>query len=137
MVSFSYIVVDTVVLCYKAFLMLKVMNVGTPGSLQPHPPKDRVFDKQGSKKLQVYSAGRERLASSGKHCILDSVCMSTWEYRAWFGECMVKVLNSGEQCLQMLYLVATEREVKAGRCALLRPAGRKAGNNLEQKTQSA
>ncbi|XP_038552902.1 uncharacterized protein C3orf67 homolog isoform X2 [Micropterus salmoides] len=41
-----------------------VVLEGTPGSLQPHPPKDRVFDKQGSKKLQVYSAGRERLASS-------------------------------------------------------------------------
>ncbi|KAK5872549.1 hypothetical protein PBY51_013236 [Eleginops maclovinus] len=37
---------------------------GTLGSLQPHPPKDRVFDKQGSKQLRVYSAGRERLASS-------------------------------------------------------------------------
>ncbi|XP_049894174.1 uncharacterized protein C3orf67 homolog isoform X1 [Epinephelus moara] len=37
---------------------------GTPGSLQPHPPKDRVLDKLGSKKLRVCSAGRERLASS-------------------------------------------------------------------------
>uniref|UniRef100_A0A4W6D7G3 CFAP20 domain containing n=1 Tax=Lates calcarifer TaxID=8187 RepID=A0A4W6D7G3_LATCA len=33
---------------------------GTPGRLQPHPPTD----KQGSKKPQVLSAGRERLASS-------------------------------------------------------------------------
>eukprot|EP00064_Thunnus_orientalis_P008922 superscaffoldBa00001096_g8945 len=38
-------------------------DCGTPGSLQPHPPKERVFGKQGSKKLRVYSAGRERLAS--------------------------------------------------------------------------
>ncbi|KAL7407033.1 hypothetical protein ABVT39_001855 [Epinephelus coioides] len=38
---------------------------GTPGSLQPHPPKDRVLDKLGSKKLRVCGAGRERLASSG------------------------------------------------------------------------
>ncbi|KAL7407031.1 hypothetical protein ABVT39_001855 [Epinephelus coioides] len=37
---------------------------GTPGSLQPHPPKDRVLDKLGSKKLRVCGAGRERLASS-------------------------------------------------------------------------
>ncbi|XP_042262080.1 uncharacterized protein C3orf67 homolog isoform X1 [Thunnus maccoyii] len=36
---------------------------GTPGSLQSHPPKERVFGKQGSKKLRFYSAGRERLAS--------------------------------------------------------------------------
>lgn len=50
------------VLCYKAFIMLKVLYVGTPGRLQPHPPTD----KQGSKKPQVLSAGRERLASSGK-----------------------------------------------------------------------
>ncbi|XP_041817858.1 uncharacterized protein C3orf67 homolog isoform X2 [Chelmon rostratus] len=39
---------------------------GTPGSLQPHPPEDRVFDKLGSKKLRVCGAGRERLSSSGK-----------------------------------------------------------------------
>ncbi|XP_044030317.1 uncharacterized protein C3orf67 homolog isoform X2 [Siniperca chuatsi] len=45
-------------------ILLEVLNVGTPGSLQPHPPKDRVFDKQGSKKLHVYSAGREMIASS-------------------------------------------------------------------------
>ncbi|XP_010780762.1 protein CFAP20DC isoform X3 [Notothenia coriiceps] len=37
----------------------KVAAERTLGSLQPHPPKDRVFDKQGSKKLRVYSAGRE------------------------------------------------------------------------------
>ncbi|XP_029006093.1 uncharacterized protein C3orf67 homolog isoform X2 [Betta splendens] len=36
---------------------------GTPGGLQPQPPKDRVFDKQGLKKLRVLSAGKERLAS--------------------------------------------------------------------------
>ncbi|XP_029287819.1 protein CFAP20DC isoform X2 [Cottoperca gobio] len=41
-----------------------MLYVATLGSLQPHPPEDRVFDKQGSKKLQVYSAGRERRASS-------------------------------------------------------------------------
>ncbi|XP_070759257.1 protein CFAP20DC [Enoplosus armatus] len=45
-------------------ILLEVLNVGTPGSLQPHPPKDRVLDKQGSQKPRVYSAGRERLASS-------------------------------------------------------------------------
>ncbi|XP_068567805.1 protein CFAP20DC [Cebidichthys violaceus] len=33
---------------------------GTLGTIQPHPPKD----KQGSKKLRLYSAGRERLVSS-------------------------------------------------------------------------
>ncbi|XP_071350741.1 protein CFAP20DC isoform X3 [Trachinotus anak] len=33
---------------------------GTPGRLQPHPPAD----KQGSRKIQVFSAGKERLASS-------------------------------------------------------------------------
>ncbi|XP_010780761.1 protein CFAP20DC isoform X2 [Notothenia coriiceps] len=37
----------------------QILLQGTLGSLQPHPPKDRVFDKQGSKKLRVYSAGRE------------------------------------------------------------------------------
>ncbi|KAL3058731.1 hypothetical protein OYC64_010807 [Pagothenia borchgrevinki] len=42
----------------------QILLQGTLGSLQPHPPNDRVFDKQGSKKLRVYSAGRERLASS-------------------------------------------------------------------------
>ncbi|XP_029990857.1 protein CFAP20DC [Sphaeramia orbicularis] len=36
---------------------------GTSGILQPHPPKDRIFDKQGSKKLRVYSAGRQKPAS--------------------------------------------------------------------------
>ncbi|XP_031709711.1 uncharacterized protein C3orf67 homolog [Anarrhichthys ocellatus] len=40
--------------------MLKVLHAGTLGTMQPHPPKD----KQGSKKLRVYSAGRERLVSS-------------------------------------------------------------------------
>ncbi|XP_054473499.1 uncharacterized protein C3orf67 homolog [Anoplopoma fimbria] len=35
---------------------------GTLGTIQPHPPK--VFDKQGSKKLRVYSSGRERQVSS-------------------------------------------------------------------------
>ncbi|XP_040890484.1 uncharacterized protein C3orf67 homolog isoform X2 [Toxotes jaculatrix] len=39
------------------------LHEGTPGKLQPHPPTD----KQGSKKLQVLSAGRERLASSDEH----------------------------------------------------------------------
>ncbi|KAF7664308.1 hypothetical protein LDENG_00180650 [Lucifuga dentata] len=37
---------------------------GTPGDLQPHPPKERVLDKQGSKKLRGYSTGRERAISS-------------------------------------------------------------------------
>lgn len=46
------------------------MYVGTPGTLQPHPPKDRVFDKPGSKKLRFYCARRERQASSGKLCAL-------------------------------------------------------------------
>lgn len=67
--SFSNIVSLTV-LCYKAFLMFKLLYVGTPGSLQPHPPEDRVFDKLGSKKLRVCGAGRERLSSSGKLCAL-------------------------------------------------------------------
>ncbi|XP_029907472.1 protein CFAP20DC [Myripristis murdjan] len=34
--------------------------IGTSGTLQPHPPKDR----QGSKKLRIHSSVRERLASS-------------------------------------------------------------------------
>uniref|UniRef100_UPI0037E811FC protein CFAP20DC n=1 Tax=Semicossyphus pulcher TaxID=241346 RepID=UPI0037E811FC len=37
---------------------------GTPGSLLPHPPKDKVFDKVGSKKVRVFSAGKERPASA-------------------------------------------------------------------------
>ncbi|XP_056221170.1 uncharacterized protein C3orf67 homolog isoform X2 [Seriola aureovittata] len=37
-----------------------IVHGGTPGGLQPHPPTD----KQGSRKLRVLSAGRERLASS-------------------------------------------------------------------------
>ncbi|XP_051271717.1 uncharacterized protein C3orf67 homolog isoform X1 [Dicentrarchus labrax] len=41
-----------------------ILLEGTSGSVQPHPPKDRVFDKLGSQKLRVFSAGRERLASS-------------------------------------------------------------------------
>ncbi|KAM7402210.1 hypothetical protein PAMP_017473 [Pampus punctatissimus] len=41
-----------------------LLHEGTPGRLWPHPPKERVFDKLGSKKLRVYSAGIERLASS-------------------------------------------------------------------------
>ncbi|XP_032370199.1 protein CFAP20DC isoform X2 [Etheostoma spectabile] len=41
-----------------------ILLEGTPCGLQPHPPKDRVFDKPGSKKLRVYSAGGERVASS-------------------------------------------------------------------------
>ncbi|XP_034550105.1 uncharacterized protein C3orf67 homolog isoform X2 [Notolabrus celidotus] len=41
-----------------------VLNAGTPGSLQPHPPKDKVFDKVGSKKLRVCSAGKEKPALS-------------------------------------------------------------------------
>ncbi len=53
--------------------MFKVLFVGTPGILQPHPPKDRVFDKLGSKKLRVYGAGRERQASSGKLCALHPI----------------------------------------------------------------
>ncbi|XP_026202862.1 uncharacterized protein C3orf67 homolog isoform X3 [Anabas testudineus] len=44
----------------------EALYIGTPGSLQPHPPKDRVFDKQGLKKQWVLSAGNERLASSDK-----------------------------------------------------------------------
>ena len=49
--------------------MLKVLYVGTPGRLQPHPPTD----KQGSKKLRVLIAGRERLASTGKMCALQFI----------------------------------------------------------------
>lgn len=63
--------------------MLRVLYVGTLGSVQPHPPKDRVFDKQqGSKKLRGYSAGRERIVSSGKLCVCTAsyilcVCWNT------------------------------------------------------------
>lgn len=42
--------------------------VGTPGSIQPHPLKDR--DKPGCKKLRFDRAGRERQASLGKLCAL-------------------------------------------------------------------
>ncbi|XP_042362514.1 uncharacterized protein C3orf67 homolog [Plectropomus leopardus] len=41
-----------------------ILLEGTLGSLQPHPPNDRVLDKLGSKKLRVYSARREKLALS-------------------------------------------------------------------------
>lgn len=54
------------VLCYKAFVMLKVHYVGASGSLQPHPPKKRAVDKKGSKKLRVISAGGEKQTSSSK-----------------------------------------------------------------------
>ncbi|KAM4740714.1 protein CFAP20DC [Anableps anableps] len=37
---------------------------GASCKLQPHPPKQRVFGKQGSKKLRIPSAGRERVLSS-------------------------------------------------------------------------
>ncbi|XP_033995219.1 uncharacterized protein C3orf67 homolog [Trematomus bernacchii] len=50
----------------------QILLQGTLGSLQPHPPNDRVFDKQGSKKLRVYSAGRERLASSEECSLRES-----------------------------------------------------------------
>lgn len=51
----------------KLSLKLKVLYVGTPGTLQqPHLAEDSLFDKLRSKKLRVYGATRERLASSGK-----------------------------------------------------------------------
>ncbi|KAM8915769.1 protein CFAP20DC isoform 2-T2 [Spinachia spinachia] len=42
----------------------KGLHAGSLGSLQPHPPKDTVFDKQRSEKLRVCSTGRQRLVSS-------------------------------------------------------------------------
>ncbi|CAJ1050649.1 uncharacterized protein C3orf67 homolog [Xyrichtys novacula] len=41
-----------------------ILPEGTPGSLQPHPPKDKVSDKMGSKKLLVNSSGKEKPAKS-------------------------------------------------------------------------
>ncbi|XP_062419763.1 uncharacterized protein C3orf67 homolog isoform X2 [Pungitius pungitius] len=49
-----------------SFIPIQGLHAGSLGSLQPHPPKDTVFDKQGSQKLKVSSTGRERLVSSGK-----------------------------------------------------------------------
>ncbi|XP_068451276.1 protein CFAP20DC isoform X2 [Clinocottus analis] len=45
------------------------MNARALGTIQPHPPKDTVFDKQRLKKLRVYSAGRERLVSSATDAV--------------------------------------------------------------------
>nr|XP_046239497.1 uncharacterized protein C3orf67 homolog isoform X5 [Scatophagus argus] len=42
-------------------------DYGTPFNLRPQPPKDRVADRRGSKKLRVYSSGRERLASTDEY----------------------------------------------------------------------
>lgn len=67
-------IVVCLLLFHKAFFMLQVLYVGTPGKLQPHPPAD----KQGSRKPRVRSAGRERLESSGKLHII--VCASTGMY---------------------------------------------------------
>ncbi|XP_032404320.1 protein CFAP20DC [Xiphophorus hellerii] len=39
---------------------------GESCKLQPHPPKQRVFGKQGSKKLRILSAGRERVSSDAE-----------------------------------------------------------------------
>ncbi|XP_054877272.1 uncharacterized protein C3orf67 homolog isoform X2 [Poeciliopsis prolifica] len=42
------------------------MVKGESCKLQPHPPKQRVFGKQGSKKLRILSAGRERVSSDAE-----------------------------------------------------------------------
>nr|XP_020453597.1 uncharacterized protein C3orf67 homolog [Monopterus albus] len=44
---------------------LHAFERGTPGSLQPHPPKDTLFDKQSSKRLRVLSAVTD--AAPGDH----------------------------------------------------------------------
>ncbi|XP_023136099.2 uncharacterized protein C3orf67 homolog isoform X2 [Amphiprion ocellaris] len=44
------------------------------GSLHPHPPKKRVFDKQGSKKLRVFSAGGEEQISSASPDAVPGNC---------------------------------------------------------------
>nr|XP_046239494.1 uncharacterized protein C3orf67 homolog isoform X2 [Scatophagus argus] len=44
-----------------------ILPDGTPFNLRPQPPKDRVADRRGSKKLRVYSSGRERLASTDEY----------------------------------------------------------------------
>ncbi|XP_008284031.1 protein CFAP20DC [Stegastes partitus] len=49
------------------FLTLKLLYVAASGSLHPHHDKKRVFDKQGSKKLRVLSAGREE-SSDERSC---------------------------------------------------------------------
>uniref|UniRef100_A0A3Q1HSJ2 Uncharacterized protein n=1 Tax=Acanthochromis polyacanthus TaxID=80966 RepID=A0A3Q1HSJ2_9TELE len=42
-----------------------ILHKAASGSLHPHPPKKRVFDKQGSKKLRVFSArGAEQTSAS-------------------------------------------------------------------------
>lgn len=104
-----------------------MLHIGTPGSLQPHPPKDRVFDKVGSKAQQFFCARRERHAISGLLCALASYFVCMWDSGFWFGVCVLefnKVFN-GKQLFQMLFLVVTEGEVKPGKSALLQPAGKR------------
>uniref|UniRef100_A0A096MB79 CFAP20 domain containing n=1 Tax=Poecilia formosa TaxID=48698 RepID=A0A096MB79_POEFO len=46
------------------FKMIQLLPSTVPfQKLQPHPPKQRVFGKQGSKKLRILSSGRERVSS--------------------------------------------------------------------------
>ncbi|XP_060897683.1 uncharacterized protein C3orf67 homolog [Labrus mixtus] len=57
----------------------QILLEGTPGSLQPHPPNDKVFDKLGSKKLRVYSTGKEKPATSAPPDVVPRMTNKTRE----------------------------------------------------------
>lgn len=52
-------------LFHPFFLLFKVRCVGTAGILQPHPPNNRIRDKESSQKLRVYSPGQQKVTSPG------------------------------------------------------------------------
>lgn len=90
------------------FLTLeKVLRAGTPGSMQPHPPEDKVFDKVGSVTLQVHSTGKEKPSLPGDcvHCMLYTNIMVL--KIIWCG----KMFEFGSQLfLKMLKQVDTKRK---------------------------
>lgn len=55
--------------------MIKLLFVGASCKLQPRPPKQRLFGKQGSKKLRVLTARRETVPSSGTLFMCIRVCI--------------------------------------------------------------
>uniref|UniRef100_A0A3B3VMF2 Uncharacterized protein n=1 Tax=Poecilia latipinna TaxID=48699 RepID=A0A3B3VMF2_9TELE len=59
--------------------MFKLLFVGESCKLQPHPPKQRVFGKQGSKKLRILSSGRERVSSGTLYAHISVLyCVFIW-----------------------------------------------------------
>ncbi|KAM7006185.1 protein CFAP20DC [Tautogolabrus adspersus] len=56
-----------------------MLHAGTLGCLQPHPPKDKVFDKLGSRKLRVYGAGIEKPATSAPPDVVPRMTNKTRE----------------------------------------------------------